>query len=136
MNEIAAKLIETHEGRRNHPYKCTAGKLTIGIGHNLDDVPISDEAIDVIFKADLEAAERVAAKYPYFEELDIARQAALIDMSFQLGAGGLAEFRKMHKALEAGDFDTAHFECLNSDYATQTPARAHRIANILKTGAV
>ena len=53
--------VEAHEGRRRSPYRCTAGKLTIGVGHNLDDVPLSDEAIDVIFRNDLEAAE---AGYP------------------------------------------------------------------------
>ena len=29
------------EGERLKPYKCTAGKVTIGVGRNLDDVGIS-----------------------------------------------------------------------------------------------
>ena len=31
-----------HEGLKLQPYKCTAGKLTIGVGRNLDDVGITD----------------------------------------------------------------------------------------------
>jgi hypothetical protein len=34
MNRIKAQLIR-HEGLRLKPYRCTAGKLTIGIGRNL-----------------------------------------------------------------------------------------------------
>ncbi len=34
MNRIKAQLVR-HEGLRLKPYRCTAGKLTIGIGRNL-----------------------------------------------------------------------------------------------------
>ena len=36
--------------------------------------------------------------------------------------------------MDDGDFEKASKECLNSDYAKQTPARAQRIANLIKTG--
>ena len=26
-----------HEGSRSHPYRCTSGKLTIGVGRNIED---------------------------------------------------------------------------------------------------
>ena len=35
MNAI--ELIKYHEKYRRFPYRCTAGKLTIGYGWNLDD---------------------------------------------------------------------------------------------------
>jgi lysozyme len=35
MNRIKAQLVR-HEGLRLKPYRCTAGKLTIGIGRNLE----------------------------------------------------------------------------------------------------
>jgi lysozyme len=38
MNRIKAQLVR-HEGLRLKPYRCTAGKLTIGICRNLDDLP-------------------------------------------------------------------------------------------------
>lgn len=40
----------------------------------------------------------------------------------------------MIKALENNNYEQASSECLNSDYAKQTPARAKRIANLIKTG--
>ena len=47
--KIKDQLIK-HEGLRLKPYKCTAGKMTIGVGRNLDDVGISEqEALDMLF---------------------------------------------------------------------------------------
>ena len=40
MERLTETLIR-HEGLRLEPYRCTEGKLTIGVGHNLDDNPIS-----------------------------------------------------------------------------------------------
>ena len=38
-----AHLIKKHEGLSLKPYKCTAGKLTIGYGRNIEDKGISQE---------------------------------------------------------------------------------------------
>ncbi|MFA6660842.1 MAG: lysozyme, partial [Bacilli bacterium] len=40
MDRIKEQLVR-HEGLRLKPYRCTADKLTIGIGRNLDDCGIS-----------------------------------------------------------------------------------------------
>jgi lysozyme len=44
MNDakLIAELVKD-EGLRLKPYKCTAGKTTIGVGRNLDDVGISKD---------------------------------------------------------------------------------------------
>ena len=134
MNELAAQLVEKHEGRRRFAYKCTQGKLTIGVGHNLEAKPLPDSVIDLLFDCDLEDAESDARQYAYFDRLNEQRQAAIIDMSFQLGKTRLAQFKKMHAALNVGDFKGASRECLDSLYATQTPSRAQRIAHIIRRG--
>lgn len=136
MINYAAQLVEKHEGRRRFAYKCTAGKLTIGVGHNLEAKPLPDSVIDLLFSCDLADAESDARLYPYFDGLDDARKAAIIDMSFQLGKTRLNAFKRMHTALNAGDFAAASAECLDSLYASQTPHRARRIAHILKTGVI
>jgi len=38
-----ADQITTHEGLRLKPYHCPAGKLTIGIGRNLEDKGITEK---------------------------------------------------------------------------------------------
>jgi Phage-related lysozyme (muraminidase) len=44
ITSLEDQLID-HEGLKLEPYECTAGKLTIGVGRNLEDRGISvDEA--------------------------------------------------------------------------------------------
>ena len=42
MKSIVNQLI-LHEGLRLKPYRCTAGKLTIGVGRNLETKGLSEE---------------------------------------------------------------------------------------------
>src|SRR5690349_23604373 len=50
--------LERDEAKRNRPYRDSVGKLTIGVGHNLDDKPISDRAVRVILEDDVADARR------------------------------------------------------------------------------
>ena len=55
-------------------------------------------------------------------------------IGFVLLIKGLCGFKKMLEAIRWGKWQTAAEECLNSDYARQTPARAKRIARLIKEG--
>ena len=48
------QAIKEHEGYRKFPYHCTANKLTIGYGFNLEDVGISEEESELILKLRLQ----------------------------------------------------------------------------------
>ena len=131
-------MIGLHEGFRNNAYKDSRGIPTIGIGHkllpgeNLDN--LTDEQVSELFQKDLAKHRKEAELIPGFSDLDPARQAALIDMTFNMGAGGVKKFDKMLTAMKNKDWDTASSEISNSAYAKQTGARAQRIAAIMKTG--
>lgn len=143
------KRLEFHEGYRAKKYHCTAGKVTQGIGHNLTDNPLTveeipyikdlenwthDEAV-FILAVDVRECKRLLNNLiKGYEFLDDERQYALLDMMFQLGASKLLKFRKMLAAIQLHDWTEAYKQCLDSNYARQTPKRAKRIANILKTG--
>lgn len=43
------KQLVLHEGLKLEPYKCTADKWTIGVGHNFQDVPLTDRQEMIIF---------------------------------------------------------------------------------------
>ena len=149
MNEWCNRLI-LHEGMVLKPYRCPMGKLTIGVGRNLDDNPLSSEELralgdykhgitengaKMLLRNDiLRCYEQLKKHIAGFEELEPDRQYALLDMYFQLGFKGLEKFRKMLKAIEKKDFIWASFECLTSDYAKQTPKRAKRVAQAIKIG--
>lgn len=128
-------LITTHEAYRRHPYRCSAGTLTVAIGRNLDDVGIDAEEARYLLDRDIARAVADLATFPWFESLDRIRQRALIDMRFQLGAKGLRGFRRMLAALSVGDYERGADEALDSKWArTDTPVRAQTIAQMLRTG--
>jgi lysozyme len=122
--------IKSDEGVRLKPYKCSAGKLTIGYGFNLEN-GIPHHFADMLFDLSIQSATRDAVSIisdynlkPSWQLRDI-----LIQMCFQLGKGGVLGFKKMLTALEKGDYKTAAKEMLNSDWHRQTPKRCERLAN-------
>ena len=137
--------LKVEEGFMSEPYLCTAGHKTIGYGRNLDAHPdfegetipekCSMELASRILEHDVIAAEHnLAARWPYFSELDEVRQDALINMAFQLGTDGLLEFRKMLAAIQANDWQRTSTEGLNSKWAKQCPSRSRRVMKQLLTG--
>lgn len=138
-----------HEGVKLKPYRCTAGKLSIGVGRNLDDNPLTPEekkacgdiyqgitknAAYMLLRNDVDRTEEFLRKnISFYKELSVERQYALLDMAFQMEKK-LLKFKNMLKAMENKDFVLASKECLNSNYAQQVPNRARRIANLIRTG--
>ena len=53
-------------------------------------------------------------------------------MSYQMGVGGLLSFRLTLAALEEGNRQEAYDMALDSLWARQTPARAKRVAAMLR----
>jgi lysozyme len=128
-------LIMACEGYRRKPYHCTAGKLTVGYGRNLDDVGIDQEEARYLLDRDINKVILDLALFPWFESLDAVRQRALINMQFQLGLGGFHAFQKMLVALAKKDYETAAHEMLDSKWArSDTPARAKAMAEMVRTG--
>jgi lysozyme len=133
LYQILEEQLERHEGLRLKPYRDTVGKLTIGIGRNLDDVGISEEEARAMLKNDIDRAKVIPAKYvENFASLPKIKQAALINMCFNLGERGFSNFRRMIAAISAGEFETAAAEMLNSRWATQVGNRANELANIMR----
>jgi len=142
--ELKAQLTY-EEGRKLKKYKCTAGHWTIGIGHNLDAKPkmrdwvipsiISDRDCDAIFMVDVQdVVESLTKAYPNLRTLSPARRDALLNMAFQMGTAGVMKFKQMFAALDDKDWQRAKAMALDSNWAKQTPSRAHRVANQLGTG--
>lgn len=132
--ENLKKLLLRHEGLKLKPYRDTVGKLTIGVGRNLEDKGLSPQEAFMLLEADINVATiAVKSVFKGFEDLSEARQAVLISMAFNMGLGGLCEFRNMFAALERSDFDTASKEMLYSKWATQVGVRAIELADMMKT---
>lgn len=134
--ENLARMLIRHEGLRLKPYLCPSGRLTIGIGRNLDDVGITEGEARHLLDNDIDRAESELDRLlPWWRKLDDARQEALADMCVNLGAGGLLKFKKMLAAMECRDFARASEEMLDSLWASQVGGRAAELAAIIREGA-
>jgi lysozyme len=123
------------EGVRLFPYIDSVGKTTIGVGRNLTDVGISRDEADYLLSNDIaRATTELAASLPWTASLNDARRGALINLLFNLGLHGLLSFKNMLASLENGNPTDAAKHLLDSNYATQVGARAHRLAQQLETG--
>lgn len=133
MMDLATQLMRD-EGFRLMPYSDSVGKLTIGVGRNLTDVGLSQDEVYYLLNNDIKRVMVSLGAYPWFQGLDSVRQAAVANMAFNLGLGGLLHFPSMIHHLQAGEWQGAHDEALNSTWATQVGERAKRIAEQLLTG--
>jgi lysozyme len=124
--ERLRESIKGHEGLRLKPYRCTADKLTIGYGRNLEDRGISPAEAEYLLTHDLSRCEASARHaIPRFRELTAARQEVIVEMIFQLGLGGVLNFKRMIQAIRDNDMPLAGREMLDSKWAQRdTPERA------------
>ena len=136
LEQLRAQLLR-HEGLKLRPYKDSVGKLTIGVGRNLDDIGISYVEAVVLLDHDVERtiAWLLANHGQWFTRMTSERQAAIINMVFNLGPGGFSTFQDAIAALEAGDYPRAAGAMLQSKWARQVGLRAAELAGIIRTGA-
>lgn len=137
MNII--EQLRRDEGEVLHAYTDTLGYLTIGVGRLIDKRRgggISREESAFLLDNDLRACESALdVRLPWWRELNEPRRAVLIGMAFQMGMGGLLGFRNTLAMVQRGDYASAARGMLNSKWATQTPKRAHRMSEQMRTGA-
>lgn len=129
------ELIKQHEGTELRMYICPAGYRTVGTGHNLDANPISQRAADVILEDDIEACRKqLEFNLSWFNQLDEVRQAALIDLAFNLGWQGLGRFRRFLSAMSRRDYAVAGAELVDSKWYSQVGNRGPRIVKMVQLG--
>ncbi len=151
LNDLKVELIRD-EGVRLSPYRCTAGKLTIGVGRNLDDNPLTKEEIAYVgHDARTKPISNGAAVYllgndikkviadldksiPWWSKLDDARGRVLVNMCFNLGIKGLLTFKTTLGYIKAGKYDEAASSMMQSKWATQVKGRAVRLSLMMKNG--
>jgi lysozyme len=123
------------EALKLKPYRDTVGKLTIGVGRNLDDVGISREEAMYLLSNDIDAAYAQCQKHiPSFNKLNDVRQNVLVDMVFNMGWNSLSAFHNTLEAIERGDFGRAADEMASSKWDKQVGHRADVLEQMMRTG--
>ena len=125
VDELKDVLI-AHEGLKLKPYHCTADKLTIGIGRNLEDVGITvNEAVYLLENDIRRVTKELDDRIPFWNNLSPNKQIVLASMAFQLGVNGLMQFKRMLAAAQLGDDKRVAREMRDSKWFRQTPNRAN-----------
>jgi lysozyme len=128
-------VLKRDEGLRLKPYRCTAGKLTIGYGRNLDDRGISQQEAETLLRNDVaDAYAECRREFPWFSGLDEAREAIVVSMVFNLGMAKFKGFHNTIAAIARGDYQDAASRMLQSRWAQQVGNRAIRLAAAMRTG--
>lgn len=123
------------EGYRLSVYTDSAGNLTIGVGRNITGVGISAEEAEYLLGNDIYRAISGINKFiPWAADLDDARYGVIVNMTFNLGIGGLMNFEHFLAFMRERDWPNAAKEMLNSKWANQVGPRAHRLATQIETG--
>lgn len=128
-------MLIRHEGMELKLYEDSVGKLTIGIGRNIEDNGITEDEAMYLLRNDIEKhAKELAEHYPIVRDLDDNRYYVLVNMAFNLGIYRLSQFKKMWANISVGKYAAAAAEMLDSKWATQVGNRATELAEIMKTG--
>ncbi len=122
-----------YEGLRLKPYYDSVGKLTIGVGRNLNDVGIFyDEAMAMLDHDIARCTNECMHALPWFADLADEKQQVVLQMCFNLGLSRLMGFRRFLAAMEQGNYETAAAEMLDSLWAKQVGRRALDLAAMLQ----
>ncbi len=128
-------MLVLHEELRLKPYKCTAGKVTIGVGRNLDDKGITQAEAFALLENDIdEVCRELDQVCPWWRQMTDRRQQVLADMCFNLGLGRLKGFVNTLAFMKAGEYDKAADGMLASLWASQVGTRAQRLARMMREG--
>ena len=126
-------MLKKHEGFREKPYRCTADKLTIGYGRNLDDVGITREEAEYLLDNDIKKATFDALSiFPLLKSYSEARQAVLINMVFNLGKTRFRGFKNFIKAVKSEDWERAAVEMEDSLWYKQVGKRAKELQEAIR----
>ena len=126
-------LLIKHEGLKLKPYRCPAGKLTIGVGRNLEDVGITESEAMYLLRMDIERCkEELRCIFEDFDDLPKEIQNVLIDMIFNLGKSRFMNFKKMIQAVKVKNWGEMANEMKNSNWYHQVKNRAEELVQIVK----
>lgn len=145
IDRLAAR-IKQHEGFRALVYDDATGKTivpgtkvrgiaTIGYGRNLATRGITPAEANVLFGNDLDICiSETRRALPWIKDLDDARWSVIVELSYNLGTPKLLKFKRTLASVQAGDYETAAVQMLESAWAEQVGKRAIVLAEIMRTG--
>ena len=143
-DSFAIEMVKEHEGRRLDVYIDSEGYKTVGYGHLIDggspeDIrnlkvgdTISEERAHQLFLEDYNHHKQAAMKIPGFSQASPQQQAALIDLTFNMGPAWYQGFPKFTEAFSKGDYEEAANQLKSSTWYGQVGRRSPTIVNLIQ----
>jgi len=112
-------------GPKGAPISCYTFRVPRKVGDVWKQVIVDEKVIDMNSRP---------AIYAALKQCNPARADVLYSMAYQMGVDGLAAFKNTLVMISNGNFTGAAEGMLNSLWAKQTPGRARRHAEVMRTG--
>ena len=146
--------LKRDEGVYLQPYCDTMKIPTVGVGRNLRDVGydgkkykttaeftedypngLTLEQVEAALEEDIQKAISGARSLAgdHWNSLSMLRQEVLVNMTFNMGKGGVQGFKRMWKAIREQKYERAALEMCDSCWFKQVHARALRLACVMLT---
>lgn len=132
--EAFEKHLVWAEAEKLFPYRCSAGKLTIGVGRNLDDRGITQEESRFLLENDIAIVLKDCENLDYWDDLDPVRKLVIADMVFNLGYSRFLRFVKLNAAMRIKDYTLAALEMKDSQWYKQVGRRAWKLREAMLSG--
>lgn len=141
------QILAYEEGYKEKPYIDTEGYPTVACGILIGPkdaslanyqfrVPrsVGDVWMQKILDEKIQQMNQRPTILAALKQCNPARADVLYSMAYQLGIDGLAAFKNTLVMISNGNFDGAAEGMLSSLWAKQTPARAKRMAEVMRSG--
>ena len=126
--------IKREEGYVGTVYKDHLGKDTIGYGFLVRDLWMDEDIASRLLERYLEKlALEVNRRHPWVVEAPAVLRDVVYEMCYQLGVAGFSKFKKTVKLMIDGQYEDASTEMLDSLWARQTPERAKRLSDRVRS---
>jgi lysozyme len=152
---LKAELVRDEGLIVGRTYRCTAGKLSAGVGRNLDDVglrPEEAEFLDIdleyvkkhgltrnqalyLLDGDIDdCLKQLDRQLPWWRHMDGVRQRVLINMCFNMGIRTLLTFKNTLRMMKAGEYEDAAMNMTHSAWYRQVGKRSKRLVDLMFKG--
>jgi len=146
MSQII-QILNFEEGYKTNPYRDTEGFPTVACGIKIGpkgadlsnytfNVPrnVGDVWLQTFVDSVINQCRNTPSIYAALQKCNPARADVLYSMAFQMGIAGLAGFKNTLVMISNGNFTGASSGMLASKWAQQTPNRAQRHSEVMRTG--
>jgi lysozyme len=129
--------LKRDEGCVLYYYADSMGYASLGYGRMIDHRKgggISESEAEYLLDNDIVNVTFELSPFSWFAVQDSVRQAALANMTFNLGIQGLLYFPQFLLHMGAKEYDQAVMQLVNTPWHKEVGARADRIMALISTG--